>query len=302
MNDTAKANLLKTILIIDGAYAPSTIRAYKSNFEKFINYCELHQANALPASPETLSEFIKELSDGRLRSASIRITIASISAIHRLNRFDDPTHDPMFKIEMRRMHRKLGRESKQAYGITKDILSKMLLSLDSDLKGTRDKAILLLGYEGMCRRSELVSIRMNDIEIMCQEDRIVDVKIKLNKSKTDQEGLGTWLQVGELSKYAIIKWLEKSQIKNGFLFRAINKSGGISESLTSPQINRILKRVAIKAKLSDEIIRKISGHSMRVGAAQDLLRSGASLPMLMQRGRWSKPDTVMRYVEFAHTI
>lgn len=73
---------------------------------------------------------------------------------------------------------------------------------------------------------------------------------------------------------------------------------GIYLNFLSPgQINRIYKRIAMAAKVSKEQIKNISGHSIRVGAAQDLINSGVSLPILMNRGRWSKPDTAMRYVE-----
>jgi site-specific recombinase XerD len=300
VNDTAKDKLDKIISMIDGAYAPSTIRAYKSNFEKFINYCDFHQENALPAAPEIISEFIQELSNGSLKSASIRIAIASISAIHKLNRLDDPTQDPDVKIEMRRMHRKLGRESRQAYGINKNLLSKMLLNLGSDLRGTRDKAIILLAYEGMCRRSELVSIKIKDVELKYEKNSIVDINIKLSKSKTDQEGVGKRLQIGEQTKQAIIEWIQKSEIEDGYLFRAINKAGKILDGLESSQINRLFKKLAKTIELPEELIRRISGHSMRVGAAQDLLLSGAGLPEMMLKGRWSKAETVMRYVEYTN--
>ena len=149
----------------------------------------------------------------------------------------------------------------------------------------------------MCRRSELVSIRVNDIKFEYQNNKIVDIRVKLSKSKTDQEGIGRWLQIGEESKKAIIHWLEKSQIEDGCLFRAINKGGRISNELRSSQVNKLFKKIAKRLELPDEHIKMISGHSMRVGAAQDLLLSGASLPMMMSKGRWSKPDTVMRYVE-----
>lgn len=78
----------------------------------------------------------------------------------------------------------------------------------------------------------------------------------------------------------------------------IDRGGRISHgSLSSGQVNVIYKRIARKAGLSELEVKRISGHSMRVGAAQDLLSSGASMPIIMQRGRWTKTDTVMRYLE-----
>lgn len=85
MNVTAKEKLLETLIRIDGAYAPATIRAYKSNFERFIEFCDQEKIMALPANQETVASYIRDLSNGKLKSASIRIAVASISAIHRLN-------------------------------------------------------------------------------------------------------------------------------------------------------------------------------------------------------------------------
>ena len=123
------------------------------------------------------------------------------------------------------------------------------------------------------------------------------IKIKLRRSKTDQDGLGRWLHIKTETQLAINDWLHISEIKSGKLFRGIVKSNKISDCLTAAQINRIFKKHARKSELAPEIVQHISGHSMRVGAAQDLLISGASLPIIMNRGRWSKTDTVMRYVE-----
>ena len=184
MNNTARKHLQATIKKIDGAYAPSTIRAYKSNFENFIKYCEEINQEALPASSEIVVFFIKSISDGRLKSASIRIAVASIATIHKLNRFNDPVNDPDVKLEMRRMHRNLGRASSQAYGINKDLLDKMIAATTNDLRGARDKALLSLAYDTLCRRSEIVSLEIEDI--IYSNDQM---KIRLRKSKTDQDAL-----------------------------------------------------------------------------------------------------------------
>lgn len=81
------------------------------------------------------------------------------------------------------------------------------------------------------------------------------------------------------------------------LFCGLNRAFNISPQIGIGQINRIYKKIARKAGLDESVIEGISGHSMRVGAAQDLLNSGAIMPIIMQRGRWSKTDTVMRYLE-----
>lgn len=296
---TANEILSQTIESIEGAYAPSTIRAYKSNFEKFINFCEHSDATPLPAEPGNVARFISHLAKSGLKSSSIRITVASIASIHKLNLLSDPTQHPIVKIELRRMHRALGRHSQQAYGITAPILEKMLGATTENLRGIRDRALLLLAYDSMCRRSELVSLRISDICISEFDDKN-QLKIRLRKSKTDQEQQGRWIFPSQRSADALKLWIDKARLIDGFLFRGINNAIDITLELKCSQINRIYKRLAKDAKLPKEITDHISGHSMRVGAAQDLLKSGASMPLIMNKGRWSKTDTVMRYLEGAN--
>jgi integrase len=148
----------------------------------------------------------------------------------------------------------------------------------------------------MCRRSELVSLRIADIHPR-ERDNSSEMKIRLRKSKTDQELQGRWIHPSKRSADAITTWINQAKLDDGYLFRGINNAIDTTQELKCSQINRIYKRLAKDAKLPKEVIDHISGHSMRVGAAQDLLKSGASMPMIMNRGRWSKTDTVMRYLE-----
>jgi site-specific recombinase XerD len=277
---------------IEGAYAPATIRAYKSNFENFIKYCDEIKQRALPADPSTVVFFIQKISNGQLKSASIRIAIASIASIHKLNRYNDPVKDPDVKLEMRRMHRHLGRGSSQAYGINKDLLGEMIAAATNDLRGIRDKAILSLAYDTLCRRSEIVSLDVEDI-IYTNEQ----IKIRLKRSKTDQDKLGKILEINNQSKIYLLNWLQKSKLESGRIFRGVKNNGLLTSSLNKAQINKIYKKLAGKANVDKEILKKISGHSTRVGAAQNLLSSGANLGMILKKGRWTKIDTAMKYLE-----
>ena len=287
---------METLKRIDGAYAPSTVRAYGANLGRFIEFCEKLNIDALPASSSDVAQYIAQLTKSGLKSSSIRIAVASISSIHKLNLLSDPTQHPTVKIELRRMHRTLGRYSQQAFGITTPILEKMLGATVNNLRGYRDRALLLLAYDSLCRRSELVSLRIADIQVD-KLDNQSQMKIRLRKSKTDQELQGKWIFLTKRSSDAITLWLDQANLIDGFLFRGINNALDITPELKSNQINRIYKRLAKDAELHQGVIDQISGHSMRVGAAQDLLKSGASMPMIMNKGRWSKTDTVMRYLE-----
>jgi len=296
----AKQLLQLTTKKIEGAYSPSTIRAYRANFEVFIHYCAAQNVMALPSSPATVTSYISHLANGRLKSASIRIAIVAIAAIHRLNRLDDPTKDPDVVLEVRRMYRKLGRSSNQAPGVTHTILEKLISATDNSLRGIRDRMLLLLAYDSLCRRSELVSLRIEDIGNLNTDKGL---QIRLRKSKTDPTAMGKWLHLSGRTQRAIEDWIDASGIKEGFLIRRITKHGRIlPRGISGGHINRIYKRIAASAKLDADMIKHISGHSIRVGPAQDLLNSGASMPMLMNRGRWTKTDTVMRYVENAQVV
>ena len=293
MNDTARGCLQATIKKIEGAYAPATIRAYKSNFENFIKFCDENNTAAFPASNEIVASYIKKLSN-HLRSSSIKIAMASIAAVHNINSLNDPTQHPDVKIEMRRMYRTLGRYAKQAYGINKNLLDKMIIATDDTLCGVRDKAILLVAYDSLCRRSELVSFEFDDLTI---NEKDGSVKLKLRKSKTDPYGLGKNLYLSSNAQQALREWINKSKISSGKIFRSLTATEKIKGSLNASHIGRIYKKIAAKSNVDSNIIKNISSHSMRVGAAQDLLLSGISLPIIMNRGRWSKIDTAIRYTE-----
>ena len=288
--------LANTVLKIDGAYSASTIRAYRADFIDFITYCSLHNQTALPVDPLILADYIVMLANGGRTSASIRRAITGIATIHKLNRFDDPSKDPDVTLEMRRMHRKLGRASEQAQGINQDVLEQMLSATDADNMGIRDRALLLVAYDTLCRRSELVSLQIQDVKITIKNS-IESTTILLRKSKTDQDSTGKWLHVSQRAHLALKEWIAKIGDQEGQIFRGIGKSQKISSHLGGGQINRIFKRIARKAGLDESFVARISGHSMRVGHAQDLVVSGASFPIIMSMGRWSKTDTVMRYVE-----
>ncbi len=118
MNDTSITIFQETLEHIDGAYAPSTLRAYRADMAEFIRYCEDESLCALPTAPETVAAFLLSVTGAGPKSATIRRKISSISAIHRLSNLPDPTKHAEVKIALRKMHRRLGRNFAQAYGIT----------------------------------------------------------------------------------------------------------------------------------------------------------------------------------------
>jgi site-specific recombinase XerD len=296
VNSTSiRSKVTKLLEDIDGAYAPNTIRAFRADFEEFITFCETSDECALPASAQTVSRFVEVVTKKGLASATIRRKLVSIGSIHRLLELPDPTKAGCVKLATRKMHRKLGRACKQAQPINKEVLEKMIRACSSTeptekLRALRDKVLLMLAYDTMARRSELVSLRFEDIE---HSQSVAG--IYLRKSKVDQEGRGRWLPISGQTQREIARWRRAINADNGFILRALSIKS-VSPSLGSGQVSRILKKLAEKAQLPESFSRNVSGHSLRVGAAQDWTNKGISLPQLMVLGGWEKPDTVIRYI------
>ena len=164
----------------------------------------------------------------------------------------------------------------------------MLGVCGDDLRGTRNRMILLLAYTTLRRRSELTSLRVEDLTL-CGDGAGL---ILLRQSKTDQTREGVLLALDIETTFAVKHWIDSAGIGDGYLFRGITGKH-LNQSMDPGQISRIFKSLAVKAKLDPD---QISGHSTRIGAAQDLLDSGASIGQIMAKVGWSKVDTVMRYV------
>lgn len=293
MYDTAQSRLFTLLAHIDGAYAPNTLRAYKADMNEFIGYCQSVGACALPAAPSDIADFLMGTSKQGIKTSTIRRKVASISAIHRLSNLPDPTKHSEVKLALRKIHRTLGNRFDQAYPITRNILDQLLTVCGDDLRGKRNRALLLFAYDSMRRRSEIVSLRLEDIETNADGD----ISILLRKSKTDQIGTGHWIHLGTEASLALKGWIAAAEINQGFLFRSILPSGKVNSELCEGQVGRIFKSIAKAANLNKKIVEHISGHSMRVGSAQDLMIQGATLPQIMVKGGWAKTDTVMRYIE-----
>jgi integrase len=228
-----------------------------------------------------------------IKNSTVRRKAASISAVHRLLNYTAPTKHPEVKITLRKISRQLGNRFEQAYPVTRELLEKLLNVCKEDMRGIRNRLLLLLAYDSMRRRSELISLRIEDINWLPNETCC----ILLRRSKTDQQATGKWIHITSETTAALKHWLEKSQLSEGFILRGITPAGNITIALCESRIPRIYKSLAKRAGLSEDVVSGISGHSMRVGGAQDLLSLGASLPQIMAKGGWSKTDTVMRYVE-----
>jgi len=297
--NSAVKKLTELLVLIDGAYAPNTIRAFKADFEEFITFCEACGECALPAGAQTVSRFVEAVTRKGLASATIRRKLVSIGSVHRLCEMPDPTKAGCVTLAVRKMHRQLGRANQQAQPINKDILEKMLTAAGhndrkGELLGLRNRVLLLMAYDTMARRSELVSLRFEDVD-SDPHSELSSCGIYLRRSKVDQEAKGRWLPITQRTLEAIQAWSKAIGDSNGPILRGI-RGKTVSKNLGSGQVGRILKGLAKEAHLPTGLAQRISGHSLRVGAAQDWTIRGLSLPQLMVMGGWEKPDTVIRYI------
>ena len=256
----------------------------------------LHEKGAcpLPADPFVVSEFLLGLANaGNSRASTIRRKCASISAIYRYGYFEDPSKHPEIKIAIRKINRRLGTRFRQARPINRHMLDKMLHACGDDLRGTRNRMILLLAYTTLRRRSELTSLRVKDLT-RCGDGQGL---ILLRQSKTDQTREGVLLALDIETSLTIRNWISLAGVSDGYLLRDV-ADNSLNLSMDPGHISRIFKSLTVRAKLDPE---QISGHYTRIGAAQDMLSGGSSIGQIMAKVGWSKVDTVMRYVGVGST-
>jgi len=279
----------KLLASFDGAFSQNTIRAYRSDWIHYECWCDERGLTPLPATADNLAAYIKDMSV-TLKAATIRRRIDSLSSIFTLSKNPNPTHEPEVILAIKRMHRQLGRTQKQAEPLTREYLDKMKTRCRNSAKGLRDKLILQLGYETMRRRAELCRLRLEDVRKMPKGK----YALLLRFSKTDQYGEGTWIPISETLYTLIQRWKKRIGEEEGYILRSVSKDGKVGESLGPDSIVPILVDLQHRARLRD--LPRFSGHSMRVGAALDLLEKGVPLEKIMLRGGWSTKSTTLRYL------
>lgn len=275
-----------------GAYSSNTERAIRSDTALFASWCRKRGLECLPATPLTVSTFVVEQFATKA-PASVRRYVASIAHLHRAAGLADPTGSEAVKLAIRRMHRAKGRRQRQVQGLTFDLRNRLLDCAPRTLIGRRSKALLAVAYDTLLRRSELVGLRIDDLSV--EPDGTGTVLIR--RTKTDQEGEGAVAFLAADTMALLRDWIEAAELTDGPLFRSMRKGGHIAGLLDGGDVARIFKRMAKAAHLPSELVAEISGHSTRVGGAQDMAAHGIELGGIMQAGRWKTPTMVARYTE-----
>jgi integrase len=227
-----------------------------------------------------------------MKSATISKRINSLGSVFKLSRLPDPTKDPDVILALKRMYRRIGRAQDQAYPLTREILDKLLKVCGHDVSGIRDRVLLILGYETMRRRSELCSMRFEDVDVNPKGQPF----ILLNFSKTDQFGTGTVIPISIDLFELIQSWQKKIGAQSGYIIRSVNKGGRVGESLNPASVSRLLQDLQDQAFGFRRDMPDLSGHSFRVGAALDMISQGESLARIMLRGGWKSESTALKYL------
>ena len=293
MNDLItdlKSIELETLSNLKMSKAANTIRAYKSDFKDFSRFCTKNGFKYLPTEPKIISLYLTYLSSGS-KMSTLKRRIASISVLHRLKGYYIDTKHPIIIENLMGIRRKTGSFQKSKKPILINELKQIIKAIDATNKNKervlRDKAIILTGFSGGFRRSELVSIDYNDLEFVSE-----GVKIFIKRSKTDQSGEGMikalpYFENKEFCPVTFLKkWLDISKIRNGLIFNISDKSVAL-----------LIKKYASVAGLDSE---KYSGHSLRSGFATVSAEFGADERSIMAMTGHKTTQMVRRYIQEAN--
>ncbi|MCB2190545.1 MAG: tyrosine-type recombinase/integrase [Deltaproteobacteria bacterium] len=278
-------------------HAPSTLRAYRSDWAIFERWCHARGIQPLPAAPEAVAVFLGSQAADGSKPATLTRRVAAIRYFHIMAGItDSPTASEIVRSTMKGIRRALGTAKAQKAPVTTDRLLKMLDQVPETLQGYRDRAILLLGFAGAFRRSELANLLVSDLE-----DVPSGLRVHIRKSKTDQEGAGQVVPIIKGDKVCpvktVTKWLQVANIKKGPVFRRLGKGGKIfKKSLTPYSIGKIVKRYAEMAGYDPM---DYGGHSLRSGFLTSAAMNGASIFKMMDISRHKSMDTLKGYVRLA---
>jgi len=289
---------LETLKNLKNSRAANTLRAYQADFKDFSAFCAKNGLSSMPTEPKILSLYLTHLS-ATLKFSTLKRRIASISVFHKLKGHYLDTKHPIIMENLHGIKRVKGTNQKSKKPISINDLKLIINVIDQcssycglrELEGNskliRDKAIILVGFSGGFRRSELVNIDYDDIEFVSE-----GVKIFIKRSKTDQSGEGMIKAIPYFDNksfcpvLALKHWIDNSEIKSGKLFDISDKSVAL-----------IIKKYVSLAGLDPN---KYSGHSLRSGFATSTAESGAEERNIMAMTGHKTTQMVRRYIQEAN--
>ena len=298
-----KALQEETLLNLQNSKANNTVRAYKSDFKDFGIFCAKNGFKSLPSEPKIVSLYLTHLSTKDAKISTLKRRLVSIGVIHKLKGHYLDTKHPAIIENIMGIKRRKGNNQKGKKPILINDLRKIINVIDQqskeEIKKLRDRSIILIGFSGGFRRSELVNIDYDDIEFVSE-----GVKIFIKRSKTDQFGEGSVkaLPYFDNSQYCPVASLQKliniSKINSGPLFRRFLKGLKLSEKrLTDQTVALLIKEYLELAGIDSK---NYSGHSLRSGFATSAAESGAEERSIMAMTGHKTTQMVRRYIKEAN--
>jgi site-specific recombinase XerD len=276
--------------------ADSTLRGYRSDWRDFEFWCLRHRLQSLPAAPATVAAYLSACADGgKLKAGSIQRRVSAIAAFHQVHGHASPTSSAEVRLTVAGIRRTLGvAQEGKAPVLTADVAA-MLAHVPAKLLDARDRALLLIGFAGAFRRSELVALNVEDIEF--REDGL---KVTIRKSKTDQEGAGQVIGIACGTKLcparALREWLAAAQISAGPIFRHVDRHGRIRERMSPEAVAIVVKRYAAAAGLDPA---KYAGHSLCAGLVTQAAMNSVQELAIMKQTRHKSSDMLRKYIRDA---
>jgi len=252
---------------VNASISDSTRKSYQSDLAHFLN-----SGGVIPSSPEFVAQYISTNAEA-LSAYTLARRLVSIGRAHTSQGLPSPTSADIVKATLRGIRRTYGAKQRQVEPLVKNLIQDIVRDLEG-VKGTRDKALLLVGFAGAFRRSELVGLQVSDIEFVEQ-----GLVVNLRHSKTDQEGIGRKIAIpfargNVCAVHALKCWLKVSSIETGAIFRGINRHGFISnKQLSTEAVALIIKSHVERIGLEPA---KFSGHSLRAGLVTSAAQAGVS--------------------------
>lgn len=281
------------------AVPDNTRRAYERQWDGFAGWCAEHGRSPLPATAETLAEYVGELVDADLAPSTAQQAIAAIRTAHRSTGYDGEPDTRGARLVLRGHRREraaAGRRAKQAPPVTIETLRDMVEHCDAaTVKGLRDRVVLVLGLALMGRRSELAALEISDVT-----ETPDGIELLIRSSKTDQEALGAVVAIppGQHSDTDPVRlvrtWtalLADRGITTGRLLRSVTRYGRLGASLSGDGITDVVAAAAARAELRHAD--RYSAHSLRAGGATSAYKAGAPVSVIAQHGRWSPGSPVV---------
>ena len=289
MNDLitdVKSLEIETLKNLKNSKANNTLRAYQSDFRDFTTFCSKNGFSSMPTQPKILALYITHLSKSS-KYSTLKRRIASISVIHKVKGHYLDTKHPIIMENLHGIKRTLGSRQKAKKPILINDLKLIINVIDKEK--IRDKALILIGFAGGFRRSELVNIYYEDVEFVPE-----GVKILIKRSKTDQSGEGTIKAIPYFDNQEFCPVIAlKNYINNKFTDNFERRIFEISDK----SVALIIKRYANKAGLDSS---RYAGHSLRSGFATTAAESGAEERNIMAMTGHKTTQMVRRYIHEAN--